>query len=214
MRELTDAELMVATEEEINFYNKCIEGLPSINGLNGDGLGENGEPLVYGSGPHIVKHFIETVKIVQPKRIFEIGFNLGYSAAIWMEVSEAEVCSCDISEREETIKAARFLEHKYRFHDRFTFNHRYDLDDENGGVNPFHEFYFDLAFIDGGHDTSSIIKDIVLCKKWRIPFLLFDDWYPRFADTQIAVAQFPELELVKDMNNLRLYKVNHGSNKV
>jgi hypothetical protein len=211
MTELTDLELLYASEEDWAFYHQIIVGLPSMAGKNNDGKDKFGEYIPYHSGPHILRHFIETIQIVKPKRIFEIGFNMGHSSVMWLELSNrVEVHSCDVSRKDETIDAAAFLNEKYdRIDGRFTFNWREDIDD--GKINPYPEGWFDLAFIDGAHDDENITKDIELCKQLKIPYLLFDDWYPRFGATQISVAKFPELELVKDMNNLRLYKVNYDN---
>lgn len=197
--ELTDEELLYASEEEWAFFNKCIEGLPTMEGKNGDGKDKFGEYIPYSSGPHIIKHFKSTLDIVEPKRILEIGFNLGYSSSMWLHLDSVEVMSCDISRKDETLEAAEII--YYKFHDRFGFNWREDLD-----TMEFEPYYYDLIFIDGSHIGKDIIKDIQLAKRLQIPYLLFDDWYPRFGETQQAVAKFPELELVKDMNNLRLYK--------
>lgn len=212
MIELSDEELLYASEEDWAFYNKIIEGLPTMAGKNGDGLDKFGVPIPYHSGPHILRHFVDTICIVKPKRIFEIGFNMGHSARMWLELCPAEVHSCDVSRKDETVSAAIFLDQEYNnpyreSGDRFTFNWREEI-----GTNilyPYPEHYFDLAFIDGAHDDDNITNDILLCINMKIPYMLFDDWYPRYGETQKAVAKFPELELVKDMNNLRLYKVNY-----
>ena len=37
MTELTDQELLYASPEDWDFYNKIIEGLPTMAGKNGDG---------------------------------------------------------------------------------------------------------------------------------------------------------------------------------
>jgi hypothetical protein len=55
-----------------------------------------------------------------------------------------------------------------------------------------------------------VTADIELCKQLKIPYLLFDDIMPKFGPGVLpAIEKFPELELVKDMNNLRLYRVNY-----
>lgn len=205
MNELTDGELLQCTEEDLQFYKNCIDGLPDIGGLNGDGLGINGVPIPYGSGPHIIKYFKSTIEIVKPKKILEIGFNIGYGSSLWLNLTNANVVSCDISDKHETTEGAKYLMSKYN--ERFKFHWRGAL--EYIYSNPETLGYFDLCFIDGAHDEESIIKDIELSKRLNIPYLLFDDWYPRFGETQKAVIKFPELELVKDMNNLRLYKINY-----
>jgi hypothetical protein len=197
--ELTDEELLYASEEDWAFYNKIISGLPTMAGKNGDGLDKFGVPIPYHSGPHILRHFRDAIEIVKPSKIFEIGFNLGHSSSMWLNLTDAQIISCDVSYKDETINGAVYLTNKYS--QRFKFFNRSDL--SFWGANA------DLCFIDGAHDDDSITKDIELCRSLKIPYLLFDDWYPRYGETQISVAKFPELELVKDMNNLRLYRVNY-----
>lgn len=207
--ELTDEELLYASEEDWAFYNKIIEGLPTMAGKNNDGLDKFGVPIPYHSGPHILRHFRDTIEIVKPKRIFEIGFNMGHSATMWLSLFSGSVISCDVSQKDETFHGANTV--WYRFKDRFIFEWREDITGEwIDGLKNTYLLPFDLAFIDGAHDDENITNDILLCKKLNIPYLLFDDWYERFGATKVSVAKFPELELVKDMNNLRLYKVNYG----
>lgn len=202
-QELTDEELLYASEEDWAFYNKIIEGLPTMAGKNGDGLDKFGIPIPYHSGPHILRHFRDTIEIVKPERILEIGFNMGHSAKMWLSLCDAFLFSCDISNKYETIEAAKLIwQHNP---DRFFYINR-GSDMFGGAVSSWN---FDLAFIDGAHDQMSIFGDICMCKDMKIPYLLFDDWYPRYGETQKAVALFPELELVKDMNNLRLYKFSN-----
>lgn len=208
MSELTDIELLYASEEDRAFYNRIIEGLPTMAGKNGDGLDKFGVPIPYHSGPHILRHFRDTLEIVKPELIFEIGFNMGHSAAMWLSLFDGAVMSCDVSQKDETLDGITFLRDKH--FERFSFEWRDDVTDYIAKSYPKH-YYFDLAFIDGAHDDESITNDISLCKSMRIPYILLDDWYPRFGATQISVAKFPELELVKDMNNLRLYKVKYDN---
>lgn len=205
MTELTDEELLYASPEDWAFYNKIIEGLPTMAGKNGDGLDKFGTPIPYHSGPHILRHFRNTLEIVKPKKILEIGLNMGHSAAMWLNLSDAYVYSVDISMKDETFEGGECLCRIYagRFEYRITSNGDHYARLENM-ITPF-----DLCFIDGAHDEESIICDIELTKKLTIPYILLDDWYPRYGETQKAVAKFPELELVKDMNNLRLYSVRY-----
>lgn len=199
MIELSEEELKYASEEDIAFFNKITEGLPTMAGKNGDGLDKFGTPIPYHSGPHILRYFRDTIEIVKPRKIFEIGFNMGHSAAMWLNLSNVAVCSIDVSEKDETKDAADYLMGKHRGMFLY-FDRKYTGIDLGN---------FELAFIDGAHDEENVTKDIQLCKEMKIPYILFDDWYPRYGETQKAVTQFPELELVKDMNNLRLYKVNY-----
>lgn len=198
MTELTEEELKYASEEDWDFYRAAIEGLPTREGFKGNFMDKDNMEIPYGSGPHILKHFREAIDIIDPKRVLEIGFNFGHGAAMLLRLGVV-VHSIDISEKWETKYAGLFLEKRYA--GKFLYSNRSNM------ATPYR--YYHMAFIDGAHDDGSVFEDIVLCEKMGIPHILFDDWYPRYGETQKAVAQFPELELVKDMNNLRLYKVNY-----
>lgn len=198
MIELTDEELNYASEEDKALFNKIIEGLPTMSGKNGDGLDKFGIPIPYHSGAHILRHFRDTVELVRPKKIVELGFNMGHSAAMLLSLCDARLHSFDISVKDETLDAARILEKK--FHPRFTF---WLCDTKQLYLT---DMDIDLAFIDAGHDEDSVTNDIEVVKRVGVKYLLFDDIYPRFGPGVLpAITKFPELELVKDMNNLRLY---------
>lgn len=205
--ELTDEALLYASPEDWAFYNeKILPGLPTMAGASGDGKDKFGEYIPYHSGPHILRHFRDTIEIVKPRRILEIGFNMGHSAAMWLNLCDAYVYSVDISLKDETFEGGEYLYNN--FHDRFEYR-----------ITPSGDHYnrlrwatpFDLCFIDGAHDEHSIIKDTAMCMHLKIPFILYDDYYEKFGETKKALRHFRELELVKDMNNLRLYKVNYDN---
>lgn len=197
-KELTDEELLYASEEDWAFFYNCIDGLPTREGVNGNYWDKNGKEIPWGSGPHIIKYFKRVIDIVNPTGILEVGLCLGAGASMWLHLSNSDVVSIDNSDREETIQAGETLLKK--FSKRFRYSITSNPADVLNGVP------FDLCWLDGAHDELSIEKDIELCKFLKIPYILFDDWYPRYGETQQAVAKFPELELVEDMNNLRLYK--------
>lgn len=205
--ELTHEELTQASAEDIEFFNKCIEGLPTMAGKHGDGKDKFGQPIPYGSGPHIARHFREAIAIVNPAFILEIGLNCGAGAAMLLALSDAFVYSIDISDREETTCAGNVLYERYKIEaakSRFEFK----IIDSKKAFFYLEDYWpFDMAWIDGGHEEADVIADIELCKALKIPYILGDDFYPRFGPgVAAAFAKFPELELVKDMNNLRLYK--------
>lgn len=210
--ELTDEQLMQATPEEWEFYNECVKGLPTMAGVNGDGKDKNGEFVPYGSGPHILKWFKEAIEIVKPKSILEIGLCCGAGASMWLALSNAIVYSIEKSDRDETRLAAEVLTERYKIEingaPAYRFN--YVLSDSKDAFQFLQYSPFDLAWIDGGHEEEDVTKDIQLCKDLKIPYLLLDDIYSRFGPGVLpAIEKFPELELVKDMNNLRLYKINY-----
>lgn len=196
--ELTDEALLYASEEDWAFYREAVAGLPTREGFKGNYLDKDDVEIPHGSGPHILRHFREALQITNPGRVLEIGFNFGHGSAMLLKLG-VNVLSVDISHKWETLFAALLLEKRSR--GCFSYYNREHLSSIKTHIG--------MAFIDGAHDQMSVFGDICTCKDMEIPYLLFDDWYSRYGETQKAVALFPELELVKDMNNLRLYKVNY-----
>jgi hypothetical protein len=203
MTELTDEELYYASEEDKVFFEKCVEGLPTRKGLKGDYTDKYGIEIPYGSEAHIVKYFRDAIETVKPESILEIGLNLGYGSAMLLELFKGFIFSADISDRGESFEAGKFLQMKYPH--RFAFT----LKGVRSSMSFLNQFKWDMIFIDGGHEEPDVIVDIEFAKEMKIPYLLFDDVYPRFGPGVLpAIEKFPELELVKDMHNLRLYKFN------
>lgn len=199
--ELTHDQLIYATDADKEFYNRAIRGLPNRDGAFGTGKDKYGKAIPYGSEAHLVKHFREVMFAVKPKSILEIGLNLGWSAALWLELTPAKVFSVDISDRDETIDAGTELQ--LRYPNRFNFL----IWDSGKAYRFLKRMFFDLAWIDGGHDERTVMEDIVLAIRLDIEYILFDDIYERYGPgVQKAIDNFPQLQLIRDMDNLRLYK--------
>lgn len=215
MTQQENDELMYASPEDQEFYLKCVEGLPTLAGLDGTGKDSNGVPLPYGCGPHSVRCLREIIEIVNPKSIFEIGFNMGWSSSIWLELSKSHLLSCDISIKQETIIAAKYLKDKWG--EKFEYAHRnnlnefcHDLARESRQLRQYsYEYYtsFDLIFIDGSHLLEDVKNDIQFALLLQIPYLAFDDILEQFGPGVMpAIREYPQLELVKEMGNIALYK--------
>lgn len=195
-------DLMKSTIEEQEFWCNCVRKLPRLEGFSGTGLDKFGEKIVWGTGAHSLKAFRETFNYVMPKSVLEIGFNMGYASVVFLELSRfCFVCSCDISLKDETIKAAEILKEKYKR--RFMYFNR---------LNPMFDAFvggtqFDLCFVDGSHLKEGVMEDLSLCLKLQIPFLLMDDWLPQFGGIQEAVATFGDrLSVIKLWGNIALLK--------
>ena len=205
MTEQENKELRYASDEDVQFYYKSISGLPTLSGLNGSGKDKFGIPLPYGTGPHSVRCFREIVDNVKPLKIFEIGTNMGWSAAVLLELApKALMLSCDISYKDETTEAAKTLTE--RFNPRFTYKNR--LEGEFHELMEFHKKApFDLAFIDGGHLIDDVKADLRLCLDLGITNISMDDWLPEFGQVQEAVATFGnQLEVINVNGNIALLK--------
>lgn len=198
MTQEENEKLMYASDEDIAFYLKCVEGLPTLAGLDGSGNGSDGIPLPYGLGSHSVRCLREIVEIVKPTHILEIGFNMGWSSSLWLELApKATVTSCDISTKNETLTAANILSERYL--KRFSYFNR-------GGTWGA-PFLFDLIFIDGAHELEYVINDIELSLELKIPYISFDDFLEDFGDVQKAIATFGDkLEQVNVNGNIALYR--------
>lgn len=198
-------DLMYASEEDIAFFHKCTAGLPGVEGFSGTGFDAQGERIPYGVGPHSVKCLREIVEITKPQSILEIGFNLGYSASMWLTLSGARLVSNDISDKYETIEAIAKL--KERFVQKFSFigGDSATLFERFGNVLKGENF--DLIFIDGGHLDHHVMADIKLALDLGIKWLAFDDILPQFGPGVLpSIAKHPQLKEVKIMGNIALYE--------
>lgn len=128
---------------------------------------------------HSIRGFRYAFAIARPERIIEIGFHCGHSAVISLHVGCLHVTSVDISSNPDVAEAARMV--KARFPGRFEFINADSRSVEIDGQ-------FDMIFIDGDHSYDGIMSDIRLGQKLGVNWFFFDDWQPRFAATQEAIA--------------------------
>jgi len=108
-------------------------------------------------------------QIVKPKNILELGFNRGSSALMWLMCSDANLLSTDMHYLPQSVD---YLKSKYK--DRFNFRHI-----NHEVIRDCDEYIeqFDLIFVDGGHQRSSIERDIKTCLKFNPKYVAFDDFY-------------------------------------
>lgn len=149
-----------------------------------------------------IDSLLDSIKIVKPKRIFEIGFNRGASASLILLTDVQQIVSCDPYG---SIENAKIL--KLFFKDRFEYVPTTSNNVANiSGLNS----YFDMAFIDGDHLYHSVCSDIQICLDLNIEYLLFDDYYNgqnleigKQADVKLAINSFgSKLELIKEYTEL------------
>jgi predicted O-methyltransferase YrrM len=200
----THEELLECSAEDKALFNELTRGLPDRRGFNGDHMDDSGKEIPYGSEAHVLKHIRTALEIAKPKSVLEIGFNRGHGSAMFLGLDKnVSVFSIDISTRKETLHAAIVL--KNRYDSRFDF-----LGLDSGfAYQTLRDKGFDFAFVDGAHDRLSVIIDINLCKNLQVSYILFDDVYPAYGQVMQAIGEYDdELELIKDMDNLRLYKTN------
>ena len=152
-------------ERDMELYQEICDQLPKF------------EPGDFaGCGPHSYLPMALALETVQPKRILEIGFNLGHSSLYWLKVSYASVDTVDIRDTGKVRYAADILTKKYP--KRFRFSARKDFTPSDS---------YELAFIDGSHEFDDVLFDLKLCQNLKIPYLLMDDWLSIYGGVQRAV---------------------------
>lgn len=132
------------------------------------------------SGPHSVKHLRAALNIAYFAgwaEVLEIGFCLGHSASLFMELGAKHVVTTDVSDRQQTLEAIKLIDSA-----DIDFVWRSELE-KMDPINP------DLAYIDGDHSLAAIVKDTELCLRHGAKYILYDDYWPHWGDTQEAMKQ-------------------------
>lgn len=137
----------------------------------------------YHSGPHSLRAMEAAFKLCgEPHHILEVGFCLGHSASVWFGLGATRVTSIENSTRPQTLDSARKMKDLHGAFFRFLATTSDKLMDREP-PSPY-----GMMFIDGGHEFADVSADVALALKWKIPFLLFDDWFPKWGPgTQPAV---------------------------
>lgn len=140
-----------------------------------------GNIVPYGTGPQSLKAFRTFCVTHQPEKIFEIGFNAGFSANVFFGLGVKRVFSCEIRKSnivdEEAAKLAAIHGEAFTLYNKAS----YELLKE-----PIQE-RFDSAFIDGGHAVNDIVVDITVARSVGVKKFLFDDFFPIHGDTNEAI---------------------------
>lgn len=131
------------------------------------GLSSRGK-TPYGSDAHNVQVFRVAQQITGAKSVFEIGFNRGHGSAIWLSMG-CTVHSIDVVEHPK-LQAGVYILYS-RFGRNFTYSKRSSM---GSCINEF-----EIAFVDGDHGFEGVMADIELCRKLKIPWMLFDDFNPK-----------------------------------
>jgi hypothetical protein len=143
----------------------------------------------YHSGPHSIKHFEHAFEIAGIKKgnlndVIEVGFCLGHSAEIMFRLGATHVTSIENSFREQTMQAQEAMEKKRGY------MHRFSRPEAATDLIREVELYgkkYALGFIDGDHSKSAISADYALMRALGVPWVLFDDFWPHWGDTQIVM---------------------------
>lgn len=174
-RQLVDYNL--ATAEDVQDFIRITAGLP---------LGH-----MYGLGAHSLPIIRDVLDIVQPAAILELGFGAGASAAMFLACGPGRLDSVDHSLEEPVLEAGRIL----RQTGRFLLHHMKTV--EAARLLSYQRF--DLCFVDAGHTLEDVREDIGVCRQLGVPWVLFDDWWPKYGPgVQPAVD-----EAVEELHHFR-----------
>lgn len=163
-------DVLTVTSDDKSLFHKWTWHLPER---------EHNTP--YHSGSHSLSAFRNALLIAgfnryyAPKHIVEVGFCLGHSASIFLELGAEKVTSIEISDRPETMKAAEMMSLKWK--DRFTFSRPGAIASADA----------DIAYVDGDHSLDSIISDFKYVETYNPKWILADDYFPKWGATQEAM---------------------------
>lgn len=163
-----------ASKEDVALFEMWTSHLP-----------ERKEATPYHSGAHSIKYFraaIETAlngEELYDMNVLEIGFCLGHSAEIFYGIGVNSVFSIENSDRPQTLEAAQLVS---ALHHTFVLSKPGFREHLTGKS-------FDLGFIDGDHSSDAIRSDVALMRELRVPWVLFDDFWPHWGDTQQVMKE-------------------------
>lgn len=104
--------------------------------------------------------------------VFEIGFNAGHSAAVWLEMNpKLNLYSIDIGRHDYTEEGVRVISERYK--NRFVYN-KMNSSNFRSSINK--NLDVDLIFIDGAHSPDMVKNDIELGLFIGAKYFLFDDF--------------------------------------
>ena len=106
----------------------------------------------------------------EAKSVLEIGFNIGYSASVWLELGINKLGIIDINNHEDTVPALYAVKEAYS-------DRKIDwvLCDSKSAQAKTLKSTYELAFIDGEHSYEAAYKDSLLSIDYGSKWLLFDD---------------------------------------
>ena len=140
---------------------------------------------------------------LKPETMLEIGFNIGYSASMWLEFDpdqKLKLTSVDIGIHGDTVKAANAVKELHG--DRFEFI----LCDSRKVKPQLQGRLFDVAFVDGDHSADGVRNDIQLCLDLGIPYIILDDWHEVIANRHVNPIRSTCEEVFKDkLSRVRIY---------
>lgn len=181
------AQLLWAHRDDLMMFEQWTHDLPRYP-----------EAWAPGADAHSIASFRLCLKVAKPTCLLEIGFNIGGSAALWLNLGVSRVVSVDINQAPIVREAGEIL--KGRFRDRF----KLVITDEKQRDETVRAFTepFDVAFIDAAHDHENVMADIKLVLSLGIKRLIFDDICPHWGPGVWTAISESGLKLMAIIGNL------------
>lgn len=147
-----------------------------------------------------VKYIIEFLTEYKPKRILEIGTNIGSFDLIVQELlPECEIFTIDVSDFSERVNQINdyFGNKNIKF---------YKGDSTSLAFRSWIQHYkFDLAWIDANHTYDYVKNDIQVCIDNKIPLIALDDCSVlSYTDVNKARIEFSEIEEIGHSESMYL----------
>lgn len=118
----------------------------------------------------VLEMMLEVKEMFAPKTFLEIGFYMGHSTSMWAKVlgGDCEVVSC-APPHPRACQYSSVVE-------KNTPNVTVILTPSPAVYWEIKDKQFDVAFIDGQHEETSVLMDIGMCRALGIKTLLFDNY--------------------------------------
>lgn len=113
----------------------------------------------------------DIVEITNPKTMLEIGFNIGYSAATWLDLGVENLIVLDIGYHRDTLPAIRATAKHYSTKKVLW----WIGDSTSEEAKELDMPKIDLSFIDGEHSYRAAMSDSLLSIDYGADWLVYDD---------------------------------------
>ena len=113
----------------------------------------------------------DILKVTKSKAMLEIGFNIGYSASVWLDAGIETLAIIDINTHRDTYAAILATNEAYPEKNITWLLKDSTSEEAKNWTLPD----IDIAFIDGGHDYATCMSDSLLSITRKAKWLVFDD---------------------------------------
>jgi predicted O-methyltransferase YrrM len=154
----------------------------------------------YWSSTDCVEIAKEVINITKAQSLLEIGFNIGYSASMWIEAGISNLVIIDINNHRDTLPAIRATAQNYKDISKVSWwigdsksEEAYELDLPK----------IDMCFIDGEHSYNAALNDSWLGIHYGAKWLVYDDVIENHVNGISEVISY--LERIKAIEVVKTY---------